>query len=31
LVEAEGGAVILIELVPGQSTSGLVDRAAGPP
>jgi len=29
LVEADGGEVILIDLVPGHSTSGLVARSGG--
>jgi D-beta-D-heptose 7-phosphate kinase/D-beta-D-heptose 1-phosphate adenosyltransferase len=31
LVEADGGEVVLVELVPGCSTTGLVDRASGAP
>jgi D-beta-D-heptose 7-phosphate kinase/D-beta-D-heptose 1-phosphate adenosyltransferase len=30
LVEADGGEVILVDLVPGHSTSGIVERSAGP-
>jgi D-beta-D-heptose 7-phosphate kinase/D-beta-D-heptose 1-phosphate adenosyltransferase len=31
IVEAYGGEVLLIDLVPGQSTSGMVARSGGRP
>ena len=31
IVEADGGEVLLIDLVPGQSTSGMVARSGGRP